>query len=97
MDVEKTAGNRRKRTPEADAFAAQLRAERAAAGLTQNDLSKRSGIGVQTIFRIENGDRVMDTSQLGALVKALDISIATFAARAEERLQAERHASRAAQ
>ena len=86
--------NGRRRTPEAEAFAAQLRAERAAQGLTQDELSKRSGIGKQTILRIENGQRVMDTAQLGDLCRALGISIITFVMRAEERLQQEQGAGR---
>lgn len=90
MDVENTPRNSRLRTPEAAAFAAQLRAERAAAGMSQDDLAKASGIGKHTILRIENGQRVMDTAQLGDICRALGITIATFAMRAEERLQSER-------
>ena len=94
MSMSNQPSNGRRRTPEAEAFAAQLRAERAAQGLTQDELSKRSGIGKQTILRIENGQRVMDTAQLGDLCRALGISIITFVMRAEERLEQGQDAGR---
>ena len=89
MGVSETASNARKRTPEAAAFAAQLRAERAAADMSQDELAKASGISKPTIARIETGVRVMDTSHLAAFCLALRISLSTFATRAEERMQAE--------
>lgn len=91
--MENTHASARKASPEATAFAAQLRAERAAAGFSQDELAKRTGISKSTILRIEAGTRVMDTSQLGAICRALGITIGTFAGRAEERLQAELGAS----
>jgi transcriptional regulator with XRE-family HTH domain len=90
MDMEPTSGAGKKprdRTPEAMAFAAQLRAERGAAKLSQAELAKMSGIGHSTLVRLENGTRVMDTAQLGALCRALGISLTTFAMRADERLR----------
>lgn len=96
VDVKKTAPNARMRTPEAAAFAAQLRAERAAANMSQADLAKATGISMPTIARIESGTRTMDTAQLGAFCRALGLSIATFATRADERLRGETGAQRQA-
>jgi transcriptional regulator with XRE-family HTH domain len=89
MDMSETSSNARKRTPEAMAFAAQLRAERAAANMSQDDLAKATGISKPTIARIELGQRVMDTAQLGAICRALGLSLTTFAVRAEGRMLAE--------
>lgn len=86
MDMPETSPNARKRTPEAAAFAAQLRAERAAANVSQDDLAKMTGISKPTIARIELGQRVMDTAQLGAICRALGLSLTTFAVRAEGRM-----------
>jgi transcriptional regulator with XRE-family HTH domain len=82
-----TASNARKRTPEATAFAAQLRAERAAADMSQDDLARLTGISKPTIARIETGVRVMDTSHLASFCKAFGITMSTFAIRAEERMR----------
>lgn len=95
MDVNSTQSTGRKRTPEAAAFADQLRAERAVAGMSQDELAKRTGISKSTILRLEAGSRVMDTAQLGEICRALGISIGTFAARAEQRLQDEAAAAAA--
>lgn len=92
MDVNNSHATGRKRTPEAAAFAAQLRAERAVAGMSQDELAKRTGISASTILRLEAGSRVMDTAQLGAICRALGITIGTFAIRAEGRMLAERDA-----
>ena len=90
MDVNSSHATGRKRTPEAAAFAAQLRAERAVANMSQDELAKRTGISKSTILRLEAGTRVMDTAQLGAICRALGITIGTFAIRAEGRMLAER-------
>lgn len=90
MDVDSSGSNARKRTPEAAAFAAQLRAERAAANMSQAELAKATGISAVTIARIETGVRTMDTAQLGSICRALGLSLATFAIRAEGRMLAER-------
>ena len=89
MTSEQAGANARKRTPEAAAFAAQLRAERAAIGMSQEELAEVSGVSHSAIARIETGVRVMDTAQLGAFCKALGISLATFAIRADERMRAD--------
>lgn len=87
MSSDHAGANARKRTPEAAAFAAQLRAERAAVGMSQEELAEVSGVSHSAIARIETGVRVMDTAQLGAFCKALGISLATFAIRADERMR----------
>jgi len=85
--VEAPAPNARKRTPEDSAFAAQVRAERGAAGFSQDELARRAGLSPHTILRIENEQRGMDTSQLALICKALGITITQFVMRAEDRLQ----------
>lgn len=87
MDMSSTPRNNRKHTPETEALAAELRAERAAQDLTQDDLARMSGIGRQTILRIENGQRAMDTAQMADLCRALGITMTAFVMRAEERVQ----------
>ncbi|MGO4599990.1 helix-turn-helix domain-containing protein [Terrabacter sp. 2RAF25] len=74
------------RTRVTDAFAAQLRAAREQKKISQGELAQRSGVGRQTILRIENRARVMDISQLGALCEALDIGLLAFCQRVEEEL-----------
>lgn len=94
MTTENPAGqSARDRTPEALAFAAQLRAERAALGMSQADLAEATGVSMSAIARIETGARVMDTAQLGKFCQALGISIATFAIRADERMRAEQQST----
>lgn len=72
------------------ALAAQMRAERAAADLTQTQLASKAGMGRTTLIRIEAGERDMDTTQLAGLCRALDLSLVEFISRAEERLAAGR-------
>ena len=74
------------------AFAAQLRAERAAAGMNQAELGSAAGLSKQTILRFENGSRVMDTAQLADICRALGITIVDFVIGAEQRLAREREA-----
>lgn len=88
VSTEQNAGQAaRDRTPEALAFAAQLRAERAAVGMSQADLAAATGVSMSAIARIETGVRVMDTSQLGKFCRALGISLSTFVIRADERMR----------
>lgn len=83
------AANARKRSPLTAALAAQLRAERAAAGLTQADLAKASGISRVQLARIEGGERTLDVAQAADIAKALGLTLVEFVQRAEERLDAE--------
>jgi transcriptional regulator with XRE-family HTH domain len=92
MDVTRRRPAAHERTPEALAFAAQLRAERAAAGMSQAELSKRSGVSPSTILRIEQGQRAMDIPQMAAFCRALGVSMTEFATQAERRMRREREA-----
>ena len=67
------------------AIAATLRAERAAAGLSQVELSKRSGLGYQTVMRLEKGERSPSIAQLVAICSVLGLSMSQLVERAEER------------
>ena len=67
------------------AFAEQMRAERAAARISQADLSKRTTISLSTIKRLEMNEREMDTDQLARICAALGVSIVDFVMRAEVR------------
>lgn len=72
----------RRRTPLSAAVAAQLRAERAAAQLTFDELAQRSGISRFTIMRLLNEHRTMDMSQFAAMCDGLDLSPVVVMARA---------------
>lgn len=60
------------------AVAAHLRAERARADLKQTELAARTGLSVNTILRLENGQRVMSLSQLFAIAAALGVTPGDF-------------------
>lgn len=79
------APDARKVSATALAFAAQIRAERAAKGWTQDDLAKRAGIGAKTLLRIENGQTVGNVSQVADICQALGLTFVEFARRAEVR------------
>lgn len=72
------------------AVRAQIRAERAAAGLTQEELGRRAGMSKMTIRRHEGADpsraTAPDVEQLAALCEAFGIKVSTLLARAEQRL-----------
>jgi transcriptional regulator with XRE-family HTH domain len=68
------------------AVAAQIRAERAASGLTQRQVMEKSGIPKSTYLRLESGERVADVQQLAAFCAAVDISLADLMRHAEERV-----------
>ena len=69
------------------AVSATLRAERAAAQMTQAELAERSGLGYQTVMRLEKGERSPSVSQLAALCSALGLSMSDLVERAEQRLR----------
>lgn len=64
--------------PTAVYIAAVLRAERARAGLTQEELAGRSGVSVWTISRFEGAQRRANAGQLVSLARALGIEPAKF-------------------
>jgi len=69
------------------AVAAQIRAERAACGLTQTQVFTRARMPRSTYIRVETGERVGDVIQLSAISRALGIRLVTLIERAEERMQ----------
>lgn len=66
--------------------AGQIRAERAASGLSQRALAERAGIPEQTHIRYETGKRDVPTAALLAIVDGLGMSLSTFARRLQDRL-----------
>ena len=60
------------------AVAAQLRAERARADIKQTELAQRSGLSINTIQRLESGEREMKMSQLFAIASALGVDPGNF-------------------
>jgi transcriptional regulator with XRE-family HTH domain len=81
----------RERNAITDIVAAEIRAVRARAGLTQDELAERAGLGRQTYIRLEKGISVADISQLWRICEAIDddtLNLVTFVTRVEERLPA---------
>lgn len=76
----------RERTPWSEAIAAQIRAERAAADLTQAELARRAGMPRISYLRVENGSRVADISQVKRIADGLGMSVIELVMRAEQRL-----------
>lgn len=67
--------------------AAQIRAERAASGLTQSEVMARSGIARSTYLRIESGKHIADTTELAKITEALDLAMSEFFRRVENRIR----------
>lgn len=70
----------------ARAIAAQVKAERAAANLTQKDLGKAAGLSDSTVLRIENAQRSADVVDLERIARAVGIDLVELIQRAERRL-----------
>lgn len=81
------ASNARERTPTSDAVAAQIRAERAASGLSQGAVFTAAGISKSAYLKLESGRNVADISQLAGICEALGLDLPTFFARAEARIK----------
>lgn len=79
------ADNIRERNEHTAALAAQLRAERASARLTQGELAAKAGIPRMTYIRLETHVRVADVAQIYRLADALGLSAAELMRRAAER------------
>lgn len=77
------AMNLRERSEWSDAVAAEIRAQRARAKLTQAEVIERSGLGASTYVRIEQGKRVPDVTQLWRICQALGVPPSELVARAE--------------
>ena len=67
------------------AVAETLRAERAAARLSQQELARRAGMPRPTYRRYESGERAPNLAQLAQIAAALSMSLSEFAARVEGR------------
>ncbi len=70
----------------AAAVAATIRAERAAAKLSQSELASRAGIPRPTYLRYERGDRNIPVITAIQLAEALGLTFGEFARRVEDRL-----------
>ncbi|WP_353950004.1 helix-turn-helix transcriptional regulator [Knoellia sp. S7-12] len=66
--------------------AAQIRAERASAGLTQDKIIAASGVSRSTYLRLESGKRPADITQIGGICDALNLDLVTFFERVKERM-----------
>ncbi|CEG99584.1 helix-turn-helix domain-containing protein [Propionibacterium freudenreichii] len=69
------------------AIAAQLRAERAAKGLTQIETARLAGVSESTIIRVEQGKRDLPVALLFELARVLDFDPAAFMDAAQARFQ----------
>lgn len=85
-DARQKAANARKRSAISDAIAATIRAERAVAGITKEDMAERSGISRSSYYRLETGDRPADVSQLAAIAATLGMPMHEVVRLAEERM-----------
>ena len=78
--------NARTRSPWSEAAARTIRAERAAAGLSQAAVIAAAGLSRSTYLRLEAGERVADISQLAAIASALGIETTDFIGRISSRV-----------
>lgn len=69
------------------AVAETIRAERAAAKLSQAEVSRRSGIPRPTYLRYESGERNPTFAQLAAIATAIGMPLSTFTKRVTERAE----------
>jgi transcriptional regulator with XRE-family HTH domain len=65
----------------------QLKAERAASGMTIEDLAKASGIPVRSLVRYLNFERAISLDMVDKLASGLGLSPATLLTRAREERQ----------
>ena len=80
-------GTSRRQSGWSRTVAAQVRAERAASGLTQIELYTKAGIPRSTYLRIERGTHLADTTELAKIMDALCISMSEFFRRVENRIR----------
>lgn len=69
-----------------EAVAATLRAERAAADLSQRQVAEASGLSPQTVMRLERAERSPTVVQLVVLASVFGLSASELMRRAEQRL-----------
>lgn len=86
MNMDKKAANARQPSETSRAIAAQIRAERAAANMTKDDVLKAAGISRTTYYLLESGDRTLDVTQLANICKAIGISMSDLLERATARM-----------
>ena len=79
----------RETTPLTLAIAKQIKAERNAAGMSQQELATRASMSITTLRRVETGSRPPTVGQVADVADALGISLSTLICRAEERAEAE--------
>src|SRR5690349_24854027 len=65
------------------ALAEEIRAQRRAVEMSQDELGKRAGVSRGQVVRIEAGERVLDVTQVAAFADALRLDIVTLFQRAE--------------
>lgn len=70
------------------AVAETIRAERAAAKLSQAETAKRAGIPRVTYIRYETGERRPNVGQVASIASALGLPFSTFAKRVQGRYDA---------
>ena len=70
--------NTRERSAWSAAVAAQIRAERARASKTREQIAEASGVSLSTYRRLETGERVADTTQLARLCGAFGLAMSEF-------------------
>lgn len=81
------ADNMRERGALAAMTAAQIRAERSAARMSQQEMVERSGISRSQYIRLEQGTRTADIMQIGRICTALNLDMETFVHRVMQRLE----------
>lgn len=69
--------------PRPATFRQRMRAARASAGLTQDELAELAGVTLQTVSRIECGRRDPTIKTLRELARALRVSVAWLIGEAE--------------
>ena len=79
----------RKQSALNDAVADEIRAQRRAIEMSQEELGRRAGVSRGQVIRLENKERNLDVSQVDAFAKALGMPMLELFTRAEARLAAE--------
>jgi transcriptional regulator with XRE-family HTH domain len=81
------ADNMRERSDVSRGLAAQIRAERAASGMTQEQAARAAGLAKMTYRRLESGERVVDVTQMDKLARAFGLSMTELVERATARTE----------
>ena len=70
-----------------EAVAETIRAERAAARMTQAELARRSGLSRVTYIRYETGERIPNVAQVAQIASGLGMRLSSFLAQVEARVE----------